>query len=67
MSCILEANESSKEYRKNWAQLIQKIYEVDLLTWPKCSGKMKVFTVIPSSPFLPSAHLFSHEFTPTTS
>jgi len=26
MPCILEANESSKEYRKKWARLIQKIY-----------------------------------------
>jgi hypothetical protein len=31
MPCILEANESSKEDRKNWAGLIQKIYEVDPL------------------------------------
>jgi len=31
MPCILEANESSKEYRKNWARLIQKIYKVDPL------------------------------------
>jgi len=46
MPCILEANESSKEYRKNWARLIQKIYEVDPLTCPKCSGKMKVISVI---------------------
>ena len=43
---ILEANESSREYRKNWARLIQKIYEVDPLTCPKCSGKMKVISVI---------------------
>jgi len=26
MPCILEANESSKEYRKNWGRLIQKTY-----------------------------------------
>jgi hypothetical protein len=32
--CILEADKSSKEYRKNWARLIQKIYEVDPLTCP---------------------------------
>jgi hypothetical protein len=43
---ILEPVGSSKEYRKNWARLIQKIYEVDLLTCPKCSGKMKVISVI---------------------
>ena len=43
---ILEPSGSSKEYRKNWARLIQKIYEVDPLTCPKCSGKMKVISVI---------------------
>lgn len=32
---ILEADKSSKEYRKNWARLIQKIYEVHPLTCPK--------------------------------
>ena len=44
--CILELDESSKERRKNWARLIQKIYEVDPLTCPKCSGPMKVISVI---------------------
>jgi hypothetical protein len=43
---ILEPGVSSKEYRKNWAKLIQKIYEVDPLTCPKCSGKMKAIRVI---------------------
>jgi len=43
---ILESDQSSKEYRRNWARLIQKIYEVDPLTCPKCSGKMKVISVI---------------------
>jgi hypothetical protein len=32
---IIEPEEDSKEYRKNWARLIQKIYEVDPLTCPK--------------------------------
>jgi len=36
---ILEPDGSSKEYRKNWARLIQKIYEVDPLTCPKCQEK----------------------------
>jgi hypothetical protein len=43
---ILESEGSSKEYRKNWARLIQKIYEVDPLTCPKYSGIMKVISVI---------------------
>ena len=44
--CILESEGPTKEYKKNWARLIQKIYEVDPLTCPKCSGKMKVISVI---------------------
>ncbi|GAF84068.1 unnamed protein product [marine sediment metagenome] len=44
--CILESDESSKERLKNRARLIQKIYEVDPLTCPKCFGKMKVISVI---------------------
>ena len=43
---ILESDDSSKDRRKNWARLIQKIYEVDPLTCPKCSGEMKVISVI---------------------
>ena len=46
---ILESDESSKESRKNWSRLIQKIYEVDPLICPKCSGKMKVISVIEDS------------------
>ena len=43
---ILESDGSSKEYRKNWARLIQKIYEVDPLTCPKCQGRMKIISFI---------------------
>jgi hypothetical protein len=39
---ILEADKRSKEYRKNWARLIQKIYEVDSLSCPKCGGNMRI-------------------------
>lgn len=46
ISSILEPDGSSKEYRKNWARLIQKIYEVDPLTCPKCSGAMRIISVI---------------------
>ena len=46
---ILESDGSSGEYKRNWARLIQKIYEVDPLTCPKCSGKMKVISVIEDS------------------
>ena len=43
---ILEADKSSKEYRKNWARPIQKIYEVDPLTCPKCRGIMRIISFI---------------------
>ncbi len=43
---ILEPDESSKEFRKSWARLIQKIYEEDPLTCPKCSGAMRVISFI---------------------
>jgi len=31
---------------RSWARLIQKIYEVDPLTCPKCGGKMKIIAFI---------------------
>ena len=36
---IIEADETSPAKRKAWARLIQKIYEVDPLTCPKCKSK----------------------------
>jgi len=44
--CLLQPEESSKGYRKNWARLIQKIYEVDPLTCPKCHGPMGIIAFI---------------------
>ncbi len=43
---ILEPDGSSREYKRNWARLIQKIYEVDPLTCPKCASRMRVISVI---------------------
>ncbi len=41
------ANEKpSKEFRQNWARLIQKIYEVDPLICPKCHGQMRIISFI---------------------
>jgi hypothetical protein len=37
---------STKEFRQNWARLIQKIYEVDPLIFPKCQGQMKIISFI---------------------
>jgi len=44
--CILELEGSSKEYRKNWARLIQRIYEIDPLTCPRCQGQMRILAFI---------------------
>jgi hypothetical protein len=44
--CILQSEESSKGYRKNWARLIQKIYEVDPLACPRCKGEMRIIAFI---------------------
>jgi hypothetical protein len=43
---ILEPELSPKEFRRNWARLIQKIYEVDPLAYPKCRGSMRVIAFI---------------------
>ena len=43
---ILEPPMADKAFRKNWARLIQKIYEVDLLVCPSCRGGMRVIAVI---------------------
>jgi len=36
---VLGGDGSSKEYRRNWARLIQKIYQVNPLICPKCQGR----------------------------
>ena len=43
---ILEPELSDKAFRKNWARLIQKIYEVNPLTCPKCASEMRVIAFI---------------------
>ncbi|MBU0699054.1 MAG: transposase, partial [Proteobacteria bacterium] len=43
---ILEPELSPKEFRKNWARLIQKIYEVDPLVCSRCQGSMRVIAFI---------------------
>ncbi len=37
---------SAREFRQNWARLIQKVYEVDPLICPKCQGTMKIISFI---------------------
>jgi uncharacterized protein YbaR (Trm112 family) len=43
---IVKNEMSSTEWRKNWARLIQKIYEVDPLICPKCRGEMRIIAFI---------------------
>jgi len=43
---ILAPDLSNRACRRSWARLIQKIYEVDPLVCPKCSGNMKVIAFI---------------------
>jgi putative transposase len=41
---LIESEVSPKEFCKNWARLIQKIYNVDPLLCPKCQGSMKIIS-----------------------
>jgi hypothetical protein len=43
---IIEESNISPAQRNAWARLIQKIYEVDPLTCPKCQGSMKIISFI---------------------
>ena len=43
--CVLEPEENTRPNR-NWARLIQKIYEVDPLTCPQCQGIMRIISII---------------------
>jgi len=44
--CILEPQGNEKAFRKSWARLIQKIYEIDPLVCPKCQGAMRIISFI---------------------
>jgi len=43
--CVIKPDENAKPNR-NWARLIQKIYEVDPLTCPRCRGLMRIISII---------------------
>jgi hypothetical protein len=43
---LIDSDISRKAFRKNWARLIQKIYNVDPLVCPKCSEYMKIISII---------------------
>ena len=46
IASIIESDLPDKAFRKSWARLIQKIYEVDPLICPKCHGQMKIISFI---------------------
>ncbi len=46
ITAVIPNEISSKEFRQNWARLIQKVYEVDPLLCPKCQGIMKIISFI---------------------
>ncbi len=46
MPALIDSGISRKAFRKNWARLIQKIYNVDPLKCPKCQGKMRIISFI---------------------
>lgn len=45
---LVESEISKKEFRKNWARLIQKVYYVDPLLCPRCQGSMRIISFIES-------------------
>ena len=43
---VLEPVISSEAFRRNWARMIQKVYEVSPLVCPRCKKEMRVVAVI---------------------
>jgi hypothetical protein len=43
---LIESALSAAAFYKNWARLIQKIYQVDPLLCPKCQGEMRIISFI---------------------
>jgi hypothetical protein len=46
---LIDSDISRQAFRKNWARLIQKIYNVDSLLCTKCLGSMKIVSFIEDS------------------
>jgi len=46
VSALIETEISSKEFSKNWARLIQKVYNVKPLVCSKCLGFKKIISFI---------------------
>ena len=43
---LIESEVSPKEFRQNWARLIQKIYHSNPLLCPNCLGSMRIISFI---------------------
>ena len=40
------ATEGARTYRIPWAELLAKVYEIDVLACPECGGRMKLIAFI---------------------
>ena len=43
---------TSKQFRRRWAMLIQKIYEVDPLCCPNCRKQMRIISILEAAPIV---------------
>ncbi len=41
---------TSKQFRRRWAMLIKKIYEVDPLCCPNCQNQMRIISILEAGP-----------------
>jgi hypothetical protein len=44
--CVILVEQPHISSQVIWARLIQKIYKLDLLTCPKCQGKMRIIYLL---------------------
>jgi hypothetical protein len=46
---IYQSSTGSRKSKQTWAKLIQKVYDMGPLIYPKCQSEMKVIAVITES------------------
>ena len=44
--------EFARERRRSWARLIKKVFEADPLVCPRCSGPLKIISLIGNDPVI---------------
>jgi hypothetical protein len=59
---LIESEISSEEFRKNWARLIQKIYNVNPLVCSKSFGSMKIISFIEDEQLVKKILALTKEF-----